>query len=224
MSKKSQAIWRIVKLLTLAIPLPVFLFLSATLFSINADYTINTDFNLVEVVEYEEGYFIYANDLEASYDGLVEYHVGLDKYGIRITHEDIIKIDKTYYSYVERDGVYQLTDIKRFEVQKEQSYKLPLTFFISLIGVLVVTLIVQNKMQWHKSHPKGAVLIALITGTVILYVIDVIVSSVLGVFLIATVSWGMYLLEDMIYQGLISQEEKEKTESDVVRALKEALK
>jgi len=224
MSKKSQAIWRIVKILTLALPLPVFLFLSATLFSIIPNYIINADFSSVEVIEYEQGYFIYSKDVEATYDGFVEYHVGLDQYGIRITHDDIIKIDGGYYSYVERDGIYQLTDIKQFEMQKEQAYKIPLTFFISLGGVLMVALIVQNKMQWHKSHPKGAVLLALVTGTVILYVIDLIVSSIFGVFLIATISWGLYLMEDLITQGLMTKQKAEKTESDIIRALKEALK
>ncbi len=224
MSNKSQNIWRIAKILTLGIPLPIFLFLSATLFSITPNYTINAQFDTVDVVLYDEAYFIYSNDINASYDGLVRYNDEIGYYGIVITPDDIIKIDKEYYSYVERDGVYQLTDIKRFELQKEQSYKIPLSFMISLGGVLIVGLIVQGKMQWHKSHPKGAVLLALLTGTVVLYVVDLIVSNVLGVFMVATVSWALYLMEDMITNNLMTKEQAEQTESDILRALKEALK
>jgi hypothetical protein len=222
MSKKGDRTWRIVKLLTLAVPLPIFLFLSATLFSITADYTITTDSSNAIVSEQDDLYFIYTLDTNATYDGFVVYDDG--QYGIVVSSDDIIKFDDGYYSYVEVDGVNQLVDVRRFELQKEQSYKIPLSFFISLGGVLIVALIVQGKMQWHKEHPKGAVLLALITGTVILYVIDLIVSSIFGVFLIATVSWGAYLLEDLIQQGLISQQEGEKTQSDIVRALQEALK
>jgi hypothetical protein len=78
-------------------------------------------------------------------------------------------------------------------------------------------------MNWHKEHPKGAVMIALITGTVILYVIQLIVSSVLGVFVVATASWGAYLLEDMLQQGQITNEKQEKHESDIIRALRQAV-
>jgi hypothetical protein len=223
MTKKSKWIWRIVKTITLALPLPVFLFLSATLFSITPDYVINADISSVSVVEYEDAWFIYSDDISASYDGLVRLNGEIDKYGMMITSDDVIKINKDYYSYQEQDGVYQLVDVKRLEVQKQQSYKLPISFFISLIGALVVVLIVQKKMNWHKEHPKGAVMIALITGTVILYVIQLIVSSVLGVFVVATASWGAYLLEDMLQQGQITNEKQEKHESDIIRALRQAV-
>lgn len=222
MSKKGDRIWRIVKILTLAIPLPVYLFLSATLFSITPDYTIYAEYDTVWVVEHEDGWLIYSSHLDASYDGhVIRYG---DLMGIVITSDDIIKIGKDYYSYIQVDGVYQLTDISRFELQQQQSYKIPLSFFISLGGVLVIAMIVQNKMQWHKAHPKGAALLALVTGTAILYVIDMIVSSVLGVFLIATISWGLFLLEDLVQKGIITQSEAEQTESDLIRQMKKALK
>jgi hypothetical protein len=217
-----QAIFKLVKILTLAIPLPVFLFLSATLFSIQADYIINANISTVEVIEYNEGYFIYSTDQTASISGLVIYNDGL--YGIEITSDDIIKIEKGYYSYLEVDGVYELRDVRRLELQKEQSYKIPLSFFISLIGVLIIVLIVQNKLKWHKDHPKGAVMIALITGTVILYVIQLIVSSVLGVFVVATASWGLYLIEDLVEKNAMTKTQAEKTESEILNALKNALR
>lgn len=218
----SNKVWKIVKILTLAIPLPIFLFLNATLFSIEADYTIYATIDTVTVVEYQEAYFIYPNDTNANMDGFIAFNG--ERYGIPFTSDDIIKIGKGYYSYIEVDDVMGLTDIRKFEIQKEQSYKIPLTFFISLGGVLIILAIIQNKMKWHKDHPKGAVLLALITGTVVLLVIELIVSSILGVFIVATVSWGAYLLEDMVEKNMISKDKAEQTESALMKAMKEALK
>lgn len=218
----SDKLWRVIKILVLAIPLPIYLFLSATLFSITPDYTIYADISTVDVVLHGDGWLIYTTDQNAAIDGLVVRHGEYN--GIAITSDDIIKIGRVYYSYIEVEGVYQLTDIRRMELQQQQSYKIPLTFFISLGGVLIVAMIVQGKMKWHNEHPKGAVLLSLITGTVILYVIDLIVSSILGVFLVATISWALYLLADMVQKNQIDEMDAQKTESDVIRALKEALK
>lgn len=222
MSKKAKNIWRIVKILTLALPLPVFLFLSATVFSIEADYEIYAEYDTIDTAEVGEMVYIFSWDETALYNGLTTI---THDYGVVMIIEegDIIKIDGGYYSYTEIDGVRGLQDVKRFAIQQEQSYKLPISFFISIAGALVVALIVQKKMSWHKEHPKGAVLIALITGTAILFVIQLIVSNVLGVFVVATVSWGAYLLEDMVTQGMMSEEQKQKTESDLLQALKKAL-
>ena len=214
---------KIVKLLTLVIPLPVYLFLMATLFSITPDYIINTEIERVSVSAYEEDYFIYTDDLEASMSGLIVYNAELEVYGIVIEEEDIIKIDKDYYSYtLNEDGIRELVDIKKFAIQQEQSYKIPVSVFISLIGVLIVVLIVTKKLKWHEDHPKGAVFIALFTTTVILWILNTIIGGILGVFTVATISWGLYLLEDMIEKGALSNKEAEKVESDLLKALKEA--
>ena len=152
-------------------------------------------------------------------DGVVEFNNG--KYGIIITEEDIIKIDKNYYSYVvNEEKVRELVDIKKFEIQKQQSYKLPISFFISLFAVLIVLGIIQGKMQWHKKHPRVAVLVALLTGTVILFILNSIIGGILGVFATATASWAVYCLEYLFYQNTLDEKDKANKESEILRALK----
>lgn len=220
-NKKGKIIYKLVTMFTLFVPLPLYLFLVATLFSINPDYIIYTNIDNVQVIEYYEDeettYFITTLN-NATMDGVVEYRD--NKYGIIIDSEDIIKIDKNYYSYVEKDNVMQLVDIRKFELQKQQSYKIPVSFFISLFGVLIVILIIQGKMQWHKKHPRLAAFISLLTITVVLYILNSIIGNILGVFVVATASWAIYCLEYLVYQGKIDNNEKEKKESEILKALK----
>lgn len=228
-SKKGNVIYKVITAITLFVPLPVYLFLMATLFNIKPNYIIYTTIDNVEVIEYIENentdkeehlYFLTTKD-NAAMDGVVEFRDG--RYGIFIEEEDIIKIDKNYYSYALKDDTRQLIDIKKFEVQKQQSYKLPLTFFISLFGVAIAILIIQKKMQWYKKYKRLAAFLALLTVTLFLYIIDVIVSNILGVFVVATASWALYCLEYLFNKGIISDAQKEKQESDIIRTLREAL-
>lgn len=225
-SKKGNVIYKVITAITLFVPLPVYLFLMATLFNIKPDYIIYTTIDNVEVIEYIENentdkeehlYFLTTKD-NATMDGVVEFRDG--RYGIFIEEEDIIKIDKNYYSYILKDNVRQLVDIKKFELKKQQSYKIPISFLISVFGVLVVVLIINGKMQWRKEHPRLAALITMLTVTVVLYIINVIISNILGVFIVATTSWAVYCLEYLVYKGTIEDREKEQKESEIIRALK----
>lgn len=225
-SKKGNVIYKVITAITLFVPLPVYLFLMATLFNIKPDYIIYTTIDNVEVIEYIENentdkeehlYFLTTKD-NATMEGVVEFRDG--RYGIFIEEEDIIKIDKNYYSYILKDNVRQLVDIKKFELKKQQSYKIPISFLISVFGVLVVVLIINGKMQWRKEHPRLAALITMLTVTVVLYIINVIISNILGVFIVATTSWAVYCLEYLVYKGTIEDREKEQKESEIIRALK----
>ena len=126
------------------------------------------------------------------------------------------KVENNYYNN-------DLTDIKKLEIQKETSYKLPLAFFISLMGVGIVALIISGKMQLYKKYPRISTLIGLLTGTIILYVMNIIVSNIFNVFLIATVSWAVYCLEYMIKEGIINKDIAEKEENDLIETLKKGV-
>ena len=223
MEKKNKntkkLIYKITTAITLFVPLPLYLFLMATLFNITPDYIIYTEIENVEVLEHKgENYFLTTKN-NASMNGLVGYIDG--KYGIIIDEEDIIKIGGNYYSYVlNKEEVRELTDIKKFEVKKQQSYKIPLSFFISLFAVLVVVLIIQGKMNWHKKHPRIAALVALLTGTVILFILNSIIGNILGVFAVATASWAVYCLEYSFNQSTLDEKDKANKESEILRALK----
>lgn len=212
MTAKSKLIYRIITIITLAVPLPIYLFLSATLFNIVPDYRID-DVELDTVVVVDN--FMYSNNTDAVYDGVVVYRDG--NYGFVVDEDDIIKIDGDYYNY-------KLEDIKKLEIQKQTGYKLPITFFISLLGVGIVVLIISGKMQLYKKYPRASALVALITITVLLLIINTIVSNIFNVFLIATISWALYCIEYAVNAGHISHAVADKQENDLISSLREALK
>lgn len=227
MTKKGNLIYKIITSITLFLPIPMYLFLSATLFNITPNYVINAKIDTISVFHVGDEYFITTSDKTATIDGLLAYNEDYDTYGIYITlGDDIIKIDKGYYSYVhhQNNDTYELVDIKKFEVQKQTSYKLPLSFFISLGGVLIAVLIIQGKMQWHKKHKRLATLISLLSFTVLMLVINTIVSNVLNIFLVATTSWAIYCLEYLVVKGKIEKKKAEKQESDLLDTLRGLLK
>lgn len=211
MTNKARLIYKIITTITLLVPLPVYLFLSATLFNIVPDYKL--DNVAIEEVYVVNG-FVYTDNTEAIYNGVVIYQDG--NYGFVMDEDDILKVGNSYYNY-------ELTDIKRLEIQKQTSYKLPLAFFISLVGVGIVALIISGKMQLYKKYPRISVLAALLTGTVILYIMSTIVTNIFNVFLIASVSWAVYCLEYFVKINAINKQQADKSENDLVSALKEAI-
>jgi hypothetical protein len=194
------------------------MFLSATLFNIDEDIRVdNVTSEELIITTIEDGYFAYTDNEDVIFSGVVTRLDGL--YGFYVDEDTIIRLDDGYYIYEDNE----LVDIKATELQREQSYKIPMAFVISAIGVAIVVLVVMNKMQWYKKYPRLSALVALATGTLILWVIDVLVSNLLFVFLIATISWGAYCIEYLIDKGLIDEETGKKAESETIKALKEAL-
>lgn len=224
--KYGPIIYKVVRAITLAAPVPIYLFLMATLFNVTPDFIINeAEISDLTVHVAGDEYFIHTDKQTATFKGEVGYNEDYNVYGITVSSEDIIKVGRDYYSYIENKetGEYELTDIKRLEIQKQTGYKVPVVFFISAFGVMIVILVVQNKMQWHRTYPKAAVLVALATGTIVLYLLNAIIGGILGVFVVATASWGAFLLEELIYNGSISGDKQIEKSNEVLDALKKAL-
>lgn len=218
MSKKGLVIYKILSIATLVLPVSVFLILQATIFSIAPDYTIyNAEINDLNVYNLKDEYFIYSTTKTPNFSGYVSYNVELDSYGIVVNEKDIIKVGKTFINY-------KLEDIKKIETNNKKSWTVPLATFISIGALLIVLLVVKGKMGWAKKYPRVAVMISLTTGTTILFIINTIVVNILNVFLVATVSWGIYLLEYMFVNNKLTERERQKKSSDLTEALKEALK
>ena len=213
---------KILRILTLSLPLPIYLFLNAVLFSVTPDVTINAKIEDIQVINYieKDTYFIYSNETTTFEGGYTVLFNGM--IGTVIESGDIIRIGYTYYDYTEnKEGVKELVNLKLIE--KQQSYKIPVAFFISALGVLIVALVVMGKMDIMKTYPRISALIALSTGTLVLYIIDTIVSNLLGVFIVATVSWAIYCIEYTFAHGKITKTEKEKKTNDLTALLKAAL-
>ena len=78
MKTKGKLIYKIITTITLLVPLPIYLILSATLFNIVPDYTIdNVTIEEVNVIEYEDYNFLYIENTEAIYSGVVVQDNGL---------------------------------------------------------------------------------------------------------------------------------------------------
>ena len=91
------------------------------------------------------------------------------------------------------------------------------------MSVFIVLLVISGKMNWQKEHPRLAVLIALISGTLVLAVINTIVSNLLGVFIVASISWGLYYLEWLWKNNKITIKDKTNIEASLLREIKEKI-
>ena len=207
---------KIFKILSVVLPLPVYLFLSATLFSIEPTHIIqNAEFDEISLYTFEDEYFIYTDNQEAILGGVVTYNPVLGKYGFEIDKDSIVRVGYKFYG-LEDDN---LIDIKQFEIEKRQSYAFPLSFFITLASVLIVVLITQRKMQWHKKYPLLAVNLALLTGYVILLIIDTMVGDIKNVFLIAWISSSIYGISQLLENNIISSRQSSQLQSAILEDL-----
>lgn len=208
--------YNLLVILTLTAPMTIYLFLMATIFRITPDAYVYGEITQVEVIKDE---FLYAKPLtqDVSFNGEVVLHEGA--MALKFTEDDIIKFKDGYFRYQE-----EWVDIKVFAFNQELSYKLPLTFIIATIGVLFVALIVSNKMQWQKKKPRLATFIALLLTTALLAVLNFIIGSLLGVFVVATASFGLYCIEYLIQQNKITQETSDKATNELTDLLEMALR
>jgi hypothetical protein len=207
---------KIFKILSVILPLPVYLFLSATLFSIEPTHIIqNAEIDEISLYTFEDEYFIYTDNQEAILGGVVTYNPVLGKYGFEIDKDSIVRVGYKFYG-LEDDN---LIDIKQFEIEKRQSYAFPLSFFITLASVLIVVLITQRKMQWHKKYPLLAVTLALLTGYVILLIIDTMVGDIKNVFLIAWISSSIYGISQLLENNIISSRQSSQLQSAILEDL-----
>ena len=113
-------------------------------------------------------------------------------------------------------------DVKANKINVQRGWKIPLSFIITAMSAFIVLLVISGKMNWQKEHPRLAVLIALISGTLVLAVINTIVSNLLGVFIVASISWGLYL-EWLWKQNKITIKDKTNIEASLLREIKEKI-
>ena len=229
-TSKGNTLYKIITTLTLALPLPIYMFLSATLFNISYDATIyaddTTNLQIVSMVEDEQDvHYILSDDPTIAFDGLVVYLPSESQYALQVGNDDIIKVGSDYVAIAKNEAnVFVLQDIKKFAIQEKQKLNLPIAFFVSVLGVLIVFLVVSGKMKWYRTYPRLSAFVGLLTGSVVLFLIDTIVGSLFNVFMVATLSWGIYCIEYLVAQGKINEATAKKTESELTNALRRALK
>lgn len=224
MTAKASRIYKIISALTLLLPMSVYLFVSSLITRIEYDYEVNVKMAELSVVELEQEAFIYDTTTKALINGIVRYNDDLATYGVYLDDSTVLKAKDGYYTYTQdKDGLWQITNVKSAEIAVQRGWKIPLTFIINVLGVFIVLMVVSGKMGWQKEHPRLAVLIALITGTLVLAVVNVIVSNLLGVFIVASISWGLYYLEWLWKNNKITTKDKTNIEASLLREIKEKI-
>lgn len=205
--------YKILVALTFILPISSFILYSA-ITGMEYDATIY-DASTIHVTSYDDGFVVYSDG--ASYDGyLVPY---LERYGLYIEEGDIVKVDREFYTI--HEGQWKNFDDVPQPIRKTNNTVISI---VSVIGILIVVLIIGGKMDLLKSHPRASVMFSLLLGTLILWGVSSIVSDLLSVFVIATASWGAYLIEYGIHNGKIDKKTGDKLESTLLSALKEMAK
>lgn len=221
MSKKQTVIYKLIVALTLILPTSLYVLFTSLLVSIQPDIITNAKIDDLSVVYIEDSAFVYDDTKEHYFDGFVVFNDSIGAYGVRVDADIILKAKGGYYSLdVESQ---ELKDISRREMNLQKGTKIPLSVMFSIFATLLVALIVGGKMEWQKKKPRLATFIALLTTTIILYIINSIIGGMLGVFVMATISWGLYSIEYLFAQNKINKKEREEAEEKLVGALKAVL-
>ena len=200
---------------TLALPILIYIWLSATLFNVNPKHTMELPKNNIHETYVEDDFrmFIYTSNASAKYNGVVEFNTRVMQYGIYVRDGDTIKINKDFYGVgVNEDtNKLELVEFSAFKIGRKETIGFPMATIITIIAILIVVLVVKTKMQWAKKYRKLATWIALAFGTGILFVMNMIVSNIFYVFLIALISWTAYCFESLIFDGFDADKELDKT-------------
>lgn len=205
--------------LTFILPMSVYLVLVATVFQIKTDAIVYGKTEQVEVVE-DMYLYAYALTEDVSFNGKVVYKDG--DYALKFELDEIIKFDNGYFRYDLDDITW--VDVKLFELQQARGYKIPLAIIFSGLGAVIVGLVISNKMQWHKKKPRLATFLALLTGTLVLLVLNTIIGSILGVFAVATASFGLYCIEYLVQSGKLQAEDTKKVSNELTNLLEDTIR
>lgn len=206
---KKKIIYKVVSFITIVFPFVTYLFLSATILNVETSHTINK-LGETEVLAYEmeKSLFLYDDNNLLQFRSLVYYNDEIGRFGIEVFEDDIIRIDKDYLVVAKDDnGKLELGDVNVWKIAKKEGVSIPIAVFISGFAVLIVALIYGGKMKIFKKRVRLSVFISLAVGTAILAGINLIVSNMLNVFIVALVSWGIYCIEYLVYKGLVKEDE-----------------
>ncbi len=113
-----------------------------------------------------------------------------------VNAQTLVKVDSVMVKY---DGLFSNGEnysIKKISVNQENTSKIIAFSFGSLITILlggvIIAQIILKKMEWYKQHPRTTVFLSLLLGTLILALINALISDLLLIFIAGLVSWSMY--------------------------------
>lgn len=238
--EKKKLLFRIIGAMTLALPISVTLVVSAIWSKPTPDYVITfNDALAVDLETINQKVAVEQHDekniaLAITLDDFTFFNTDFTYYDKIIDGKYIIK-DKSYIRFLsdDFDKVLEIVKIEQgdpfFKLDKvshiniQTGNKLSLSFIVSVIATLIVVGIISGKMKLHRKYPKSATFIALLSSTILLGVLNAIIGDILTVFVVATISWGAYCLEDAYFKSLQPVDETEKKQNALIDELRRLL-
>jgi hypothetical protein len=235
--EKKKLLFKIIGAMTLALPISITLVVSAIWSKPTPDYVITfNDALAVDLETINEKVVITEHDdknkaLVIAFDEFTFYNIDFTYYDKIIDGKYIVK-DKSYIRFLsdDFDNVLEIIDGDSFikldkvsHINIQTGNKLSLSLIVSVIATLVVVGIISGKMKLHRKYPKSATFIALLSATVIIGVINAIIGSIFTVFVVATISWGAYCLEDAYFKSLQPVNESQQKQNALIDELRRLL-
>ena len=235
--EKKKLLFKIIGAMTLALPISITLVVSAIWSKPTPDYVITfNDALAVDLETINEKVVITEHDdknkaLAIDFDEFTFYNIDFTYYDKIIDGKYIVK-NKSYIRFLsdDFDNVLEIIDGDPFlkldkvsHINIQTGNKLSLSLIVSVIATLVVVGIISGKMKLHRKYPKSATFIALLSATIIIGVINVIIGSIFTVFVVATISWGAYCLEDAYFKSLQPVNESQQKQNALIDELRRLL-
>jgi len=235
--KKKKLLFKIIGAMTLALPISITLVVSAIWSKPTPDYVITfNDALAVNLETINEKVVITEHDdknkaLVIAFDEFTFYNIDFTYYDKIIDGKYIVK-NKSYIRFLsdDFDNVLEIIDGDPFikldkvsHINIQTGNKLSLSLIVSIIATLVVVGIISGKMKLHRKYPKSATFIALLSATIIIGVIKAIIGSIFTVFVVATISWGAYCLEDAYFKSLQPVSESQQQQNALIDELRRLL-
>lgn len=235
--KKKKLLFKIIGAMTLALPISITLVVSAIWSKPTPDYVITfNDALAVDLETINEKVVITEHDdknkaLVIAFDEFTFYNIDFTYYDKIIDGKYIVK-NKSYIRFLsdDFDNVLEIIDGDPFikldkvsHINIQTGNKLSLSLIVSIIATLVVVGIISGKMKLHRKYPKSATFIALLSATIIIGVIKAIIGSIFTVFVVATISWGAYCLEDAYFKSLQPVSESQQQQNALIDELRRLL-
>ncbi|HPN61571.1 MAG: hypothetical protein BWX74_00947 [Tenericutes bacterium ADurb.Bin087] len=235
--EKKKLLFKIIGAMTLALPISITLVVSAIWSKPTPDYVITfNDALAVDLETINEKVVITEHDdknkaLVIAFDEFTFYNIDFTYYDKIIDGKYIVK-NKSYIRFLsdDFDNVLEIIDGDPFikldkvsHINIQTGNKLSLSLIVSIIATLVVVGIISGKMKLHRKYPKSATFIALLSATIIIGVIKAIIGSIFTVFVVATISWGAYCLEDAYFKSLQPVSESQQQQNALIDELRRLL-
>lgn len=240
--EKKKLLFKIIGAMTLALPISITLVVSAIWSKPTPDYVITfNDALAVDLETINEKVVITEHDdnnkaLAIDFDEFTFYNIDFTYYDKIIDGKYIVK-DKSYIRFLsdDFDNVLEIIDGKNEQgdpfikldkvshINIQTGNKLSLSLIVSVIATLVVVGIISGKMKLHRKYPKSATFIALLSATIIIGVINAIIGSIFTVFVVATISWGAYCIEDAYFKSLQPVNEAQQKQNALIDELRRIL-